>query len=106
MTITLKKKAPLVVPRSVQRKARLRAGDRVVFKAAPGMITIITKPSAIPTDDEYTPAQLRIIEAQLAEGLEDIRKGRVSRRFDTVEEMLASMKAGRKSPPRHKTRSR
>jgi len=112
MTITLKKKSPLVVPPSVQRKARLKAGDQVEFKAAPGKITIVSKPAAVPrtpastTDDEYTPEQRRIIEAQLAEGLEDIREGRVSRRFDTVDEMLASMKAGRKAPPRRKIRSR
>jgi len=108
MTVTLKAKAPLVVPPSVQRKARLKAGDRVEFKATPGMITIVSKPpvSGATADDEYTPEQRRIIEAQLAEGLEDIRKGRVSRRFDTVEEMLASLKAGRKTLPRRKTRSR
>ena len=112
MTITLKAKAPLVVPPSVQRKARLKAGDQVVFQATPGRITIVSKPAAAPratpsaTDDEYTPEQRRIIEAQLAEGLEDIRKGRVSRRFDTVDEMLASLKSGRKTSPRHKTRSR
>ena len=108
MTITLKAKAPLVVPPSVQRKARLKAGDQVEFKATPGRITIVSKPSAAPLvmDDEYTPAQRRIIDVQLAEGLEDIRQGRVSRRFDTVDEMLASMKAGRKTSPRRKIRSR
>ena len=108
MTITLKKKAPLVVPPGIQRKARLKAGDQVEFKATPGMITIVSKPPAAPasTEDEYTPEQRRIIEAQIAEGLEDIRKGRVSPRFDTVEEMLASMKAGRKSSRRQKIRDR
>jgi len=108
MTITLKEKAPLVVPPGIQRKARLKAGDQVEFKATPGRITIIGKPPAAPpsTEDEYTPEQRRIIEAQIAEGLEDIRKGRVSPRFDTVEEMLASMKAGRKSSRRQKIRSR
>lgn len=108
MTITLKKKAPLVVPASIQRKARLKAGDQVEFQVTPGKITTIGKPPAASpsTDDEYTPEQRRIIEAQIAEGLEDIRKGRVSPRFDTVEEMLASMKAGRKSSRRRKIRSR
>ena len=112
MTITLKAKAPLVVPPSVQRKACLKAGDQVEFQAAPGRITIISKPPAARpaapsvTEDEYTPEQRRIIDVQLAEGLEDIRQGRVSRRFDTVDEMLASMKAGRKTSPRRKIRSR
>ena len=38
-----------------------------------------------------TPQQRRVIDAQVAEGLEDIRKGSVSPIFDTVEEMLASL---------------
>ena len=94
MTITLKAKAPLVVPPTVQRKARLKAGDQVVFQATPGRITILSKPPAAPraapsaTDDEYTPEQRRIIEAQLAEGLEDIRKGRTYGPFNTVEEAI------------------
>jgi len=102
MTITLKAKAPLVVPPSVQRKARLKAGDQVEFRATPGKITIVSKPpAAAPTaDDEYTPEQRRIIEAQLAEGLEDIRQGRVYGPFDTVEEMIASIKGNiKKSRP-------
>jgi len=108
MTITLKKQVPLVVPLSVQRKARLKAGDRVEFKATAGMITIVSKlPAAAPTtDEEYTAQQRRFIDAQLAEGLEDIRKGRVSRRFDTVDEMLASMKAGRQTSGRRRLPSR
>lgn len=100
MTITLKAKAPLVVPPSVQRKARLKAGDQVEFKATPGKITIVSKPSVAAADDEYTPAQRRIIEAQLAEGLEDIKKGRTYGPFNTVEEMIASIEGHiRKSRP-------
>jgi hypothetical protein len=67
------------------------------------VITILPKlPKA---DDEYTQAQRRIVDAQVAEGLSDIREGRVSRRFETVDEMLISIKAGRK-PSRRKTRPR
>src|SRR3990170_705072 len=108
MTITLKKKARLVVPPSIQRKARLKAGDQVEFKATPGMITIVSKPPAAPpsTDDEYTPEQRRIIDRQIAEGLEDIKKGRTYGPFNTVEEMVASMEAVTKTSRRHKTPDR
>src|SRR3990172_4566734 len=106
MTITLKEKAPLVVPPSVQRKARLKVGDQLEFKASPGRITIVSKPPAAhpatprATDDEYTPEQRRIIERQIAEGLEDIKKGRTYGPFNTVEEMVASMEANiQKSRP-------
>ena len=47
----------------------------------------------------------KILDAQLAEGLDDIRKGRVSRKFDTVDEMLASLKAPT-SPRQKKPRGR
>ena len=105
MTITLKAKAPLVVPPSVQRKARLKAGDQVEFRAAPGKITIVSKPpaAAATADGEYTPEQRRIIEAQLAEGLEDIKQGRTYGPFNTVEEMIASIEGNiRKSRPAKK----
>ena len=91
MTIPLKAKAPLVVPPSVQRKARLKAGDQVEFRATPGKITIVSKPptaAAATPDDEYTPEQRRIVEAQLAEGLEDIKKGRTYGPFDTAEDAI------------------
>jgi bifunctional DNA-binding transcriptional regulator/antitoxin component of YhaV-PrlF toxin-antitoxin module len=104
MIITVKDKMDLVVPPSVQREAGIRAGDRLEFKVSGGVINII--PKRLTPDDEYTPEQRRVINAQLAEGLEDIRAGRVSPRFNTVDEMLASLKSGRKAARRRKTRSR
>ena len=95
MTTVLKGTDPLVVPLSVRRRAGMKPGDRLEFKAERGVITIVAQPPA--SRDEETPEQRKIIDAQLAVGLEDIRKGRVSRRFDTVEEMLRSLKA---PPPR------
>lgn len=108
MTIIVKEKSPLVVPASIQRKARIKPGDRLEFKATAGKIMIISKPPATvsTTDEEYTADQRRFIDAQLAEGLEDICKGRVSRRFDTVEEMLTSLKARRRTSGRRKIQSR
>ena len=89
MTIVVKERDPLVVPLNIRRRAGIKAGDCLEFTAARGVITIVSRPQ-IASDE--TPEQRRIIDAQLAEGLEDIRKGRVSARFDAVEEMLASLK--------------
>ncbi len=100
MTVTVKNKTPLVVPRSIQRRAGLKASDKVEFRVQGGTITITAKES----DEEETAEQRRVIEAQLAQGLDDIRKGRSSPHFDTVEEMLASLKAGKKAPRNRKTR--
>ena len=66
MTVTVKNNsASLVVPSSVRRRAGIKAGDRLEFKVSGGIISIIPKlPSA---HDEYTPAQRRMIDAQLDE---------------------------------------
>jgi bifunctional DNA-binding transcriptional regulator/antitoxin component of YhaV-PrlF toxin-antitoxin module len=105
MTVLVKNKTGLIVPETIRRQAGFRTGDMLEFKVSGGVVTIVPKlPSA---DDEYTPQQRRIVNAQLAEGLEDIRKGRVSQKFDTVDELLASLKAGPKARPRQKkSRSR
>lgn len=50
--------------------------------------------TTIPTnDDEYTPAQRRVIAARLAESEEDFKKGRTHGPFNTAAEMIAHMKA-------------
>jgi AbrB family looped-hinge helix DNA binding protein len=66
MTVTVKNNtAELVVPSSIRRRAGIKAGDQLEFKVSGGIINIIPKlPSAA---DEYTPAQRRVIDAQLAE---------------------------------------
>ena len=66
MTVTVKNNTlGLVVPASVRRRAGIRPGDRLEFKVSGGIINIIPKlPSA---DDEYTPAQRCVLDAQLRE---------------------------------------
>jgi bifunctional DNA-binding transcriptional regulator/antitoxin component of YhaV-PrlF toxin-antitoxin module len=71
MTVTVKNKTRLTVPEAVQHQAGFKAGDVVEFKAAGGVITIL--PRLLTADDEYNPEQSRIIDAQLAEGLDDIK---------------------------------
>jgi AbrB family looped-hinge helix DNA binding protein len=87
MTVTVKNKKDLVVPQSVRRQAGIKSGDRLEFRVSGGIINIIPKlPSA---DDEYTPAQRRVIDAQLAE----VQKGPFHGPFDTADDMIAHMKA-------------
>jgi bifunctional DNA-binding transcriptional regulator/antitoxin component of YhaV-PrlF toxin-antitoxin module len=101
MTVTVKTKtSTITLPAAVRQQAGFKVGQVLEFKATGGVVTI--SPQVPNADDEYTPQQRRIIDAQLAEGLEDIRKGRVSPKFDTVDEMLASMKASHKSKPQQK----
>lgn len=90
MTVTVNNKSSLAVPTEVQRRAGIKAGDRVEFKVSGGIITIVPElPSAV---GEYTPEQRRMIDARLKEGLEDIKAGRTHGPFDTADEMIAHMK--------------
>ena len=86
MTVIVKPNADLVVPRSVRRRAGIKTGDRLEFKVSGGAINIVRKsPSA---DDEYTPRQRRAVDQALAEGTEDIKKGRLHGPFETHAAMI------------------
>jgi len=91
MTTTVRERTQLVVPQSIQRRAGLKPGDRVEFKVFGGIINII--PEVPGADDEYTPAQRRMIDARLAKADDDIRKGRTYGPFNSAGEMIADMKA-------------
>jgi len=91
MTVAIKNnnKTPLVVPPAIRRRARFKSGQELEFKVSGGVITIVPK---LPTaDDEYTPAQRRAIDAALAEGLADIRAGRIHGPFSTHKEFIDSL---------------
>jgi bifunctional DNA-binding transcriptional regulator/antitoxin component of YhaV-PrlF toxin-antitoxin module len=89
MTVTLKAKAPLIVPPSVRRRAGLKPGDKLEFQASGGIITITAKPE--PEDDEYTPEQRKYIDSRLAIALKEVEEGKVIGPFDTGAEMVASI---------------
>ena len=99
MTVTVKNKTSLLVPPSVQRRAGIKNGDRLEFKVSGGVIMIVPK---LPTaDDEYTPEQRRIIDAQLDEA----EKGPFHGPFNTADEMIAHMKSElKKRAARKKTK--
>jgi bifunctional DNA-binding transcriptional regulator/antitoxin component of YhaV-PrlF toxin-antitoxin module len=89
MTVALKNKKPVVVPEAALRRAGFKRGQELEMKASGGVITILAK---LPTaDDEYTPEQRRIVNAQLAKGLADIRAGRVRGPFATHKEFIDSL---------------
>jgi bifunctional DNA-binding transcriptional regulator/antitoxin component of YhaV-PrlF toxin-antitoxin module len=104
MTVTVKNKtkSPLVVPPAVRRKAGLKDGQDLEFQVSGGVINILPKlPNA---DDEYTPEQRRIIDAQVAAGLADIKSGRVHGPFATHQEFIASLHEEAKRLSRKKTK--
>jgi AbrB family looped-hinge helix DNA binding protein len=87
MTVIVKSKTPIVVPASVRRRAGLKSGDRLEFRVSGGVITILPKP----LDDEETPAQREAIDRALAEGLDDIKHGRLQGPFSSHKEFIASL---------------
>lgn len=83
MGVVVSTKSELVVPRSVRRRAGLKSGQKVEFKVSGGVINIVPKlPVA---DDEYRPAQRRIIDARLRQA----RKGPYHGPFATADEAIA-----------------
>ena len=100
MTVTVKKKTPLVVPPAIQRRAGLTVGKQVEFRAIGGVITITAKLPA--ADDEYTPEQRRVIDARIATA----RKGPYYGPFATADEAvkflrkeIRTRKTGKRKPP-------
>ena len=102
MTVTVKNKTPLVVPPSVRRQAGLKSGQKIEFKVSRGVISIHPKTEA--ADDEYTPAQRGIIDAQLADSLADVDAGRVRGPYSTHKEFITSLHAEAKKLNRRKTK--
>ena len=91
MTVIVKNKTPLVVPPAIRRRAGLKNGDKLEFKVSGRVITILPKLPA--SDDEYTPAQRRVIDRGIAKGLEDIKKGRIHGPFATADDAVADLQA-------------
>jgi AbrB family looped-hinge helix DNA binding protein len=82
MTVTVKNNTTdLVVPKSVRRRAGIKQGDRLEFKVSGGIINIIPK---LPSVDEYTPEQRRVIDAQLQEAA----KGPYYGPFETADDAV------------------
>jgi hypothetical protein len=82
MATTAKSVLPLVARSAIRRKASFKGGDELEFKAGSGVITSSCRPPV--AGDEYTPAQLRIIDARLTEA----RKGPYHGPFETAEEAI------------------
>ena len=74
--VSVKKKYQVVIPTKVRKEAGIKVGDLLEVKVERGKVV-------------FTPKSL--LDRRIAEGLEDIRKGRVSGPFDSGEEMIAAI---------------
>ena len=100
--VKIHRKGQMTLPSSFRTAMGLGEGSLVELSLKNGKAImspqIIVDRSKFPTaDDEYTPAQRRIIDAGIAKGLADIKAGRVSKAFSSGEEFLADLhKAAKK----------
>ena len=90
--VTIKKKYQVVIPQRVRQQIGVRVGDLLEAQAYKGKIV-------------FTPKS--IVGRALAEGLDDLKKGRVHGPFASAAEMLAALKGkGGKSVRRIKSHGR
>jgi len=95
--VKVQSKGQVTIPRDVRSAIGLADGDFVDVKAVGKKIVVTPQvgvdrskfPSA---DDEYTPAQRRVIDARLAKSDEDIKHGRVYGPFNTHKGFMASLR--------------
>ncbi len=83
--VTVKNKYQVVIPRAVRERIGVAVGDILEAKAERGRITLTPK---------------SLVDRAIAEGLDDVRKGRVHGPFGTVDEMIDSLKGRKRSTAR------
>jgi bifunctional DNA-binding transcriptional regulator/antitoxin component of YhaV-PrlF toxin-antitoxin module len=77
--VRMKDKFQLTLPAPLRRKSRFAVGDLFSAEVSENKITFTAK---------------SVVDRHIAEGLDDIEKGRVHGPFDTAEEMIASLRKG------------
>jgi bifunctional DNA-binding transcriptional regulator/antitoxin component of YhaV-PrlF toxin-antitoxin module len=92
----IQNKGQVTIPTAVRRQAGLVKGDLVNFAFRRGRIVmtpklVIDRSRFSAADDEYTPAQRRIIDASLAKADADIKAGRMSKAFSDHGEFIAAL---------------
>jgi AbrB family looped-hinge helix DNA binding protein len=75
--VTVKNKFQVVIPQGVREQIGVAVGDLFEAKVERGKITLTPK---------------SVVDRAIAEGLEDVRKGSVRGPFNTVDEMIDSLK--------------
>jgi AbrB family looped-hinge helix DNA binding protein len=95
-------KGQVTIPTRLRVQLGLVEGDLVEAKAERGKIVLTPK---MIVDREYTPAQRRVIDARLAESLEQAERGHTYGPFESQEEMVRFLHAEAKKGRPKKTTS-
>ena len=89
--VTVKNKYQVVIPQSIRERMDVNVGDLFEVMVEKGKITFAPK---------------SVVDRAIAEGIADIKAGRVSVPFDNVEDMLAVLKGKKAKTARAKSRTR
>jgi AbrB family looped-hinge helix DNA binding protein len=92
----------VVIPKQIWDELGLEIGNYVEVQRVKGTV-VITPKKLVDRDAELTPEQKAVIDAGIAEGLEDMRQGRIYGPFDSIDAMLHSLH-GAKPKKQSKTR--
>jgi len=107
--VSVKSKFQIVIPQKVRERIGVEVGD--VLEATAERGRIVLRPKVIVDRDEYTPAQRRRIDAQLAKSISEDKQGRSFGPFRSHQEMVDFLhqqrkSSGKKRGERSKARSR
>ncbi|MGD1101929.1 MAG: AbrB/MazE/SpoVT family DNA-binding domain-containing protein [Terriglobia bacterium] len=100
--VKIQRKGQVTIPTHLRVQVGLVDGDFVEAKAEKGKIVLTPK---LIVDREYTPARRRVIDARLAESLEQVKRGETYGPFETHEEMMTFLHGRAKKAPPKKTTS-
>ena len=98
--VRVQRKGQVTIPTRVRVQVGLVDGDMVEARAENGKIILTPK---MVVDREYTPQQRRIIDARLAESLEQAKRGETFGPFETHEEMITFLHSQPKKSRPNKT---
>jgi AbrB family looped-hinge helix DNA binding protein len=84
----------VVIPKEICDELGLQEGDFVEVTSTKGKVIIKPK-KVVDADEVLTPAQRAAIDKRLAEAEEDIKAGRVSGPFATVDQLKRHLKTPR-----------
>ncbi len=108
--VKIQDKGQVTIPNGIRSKAGLKKGDFVEAVFERGKIvltpkTLIDRSQFPNADDEYTPAQRRILDARLQKSLDEVKRGHTAGPFRTADEFIASLKRELRRRGRKKTKS-
>ena len=99
MTVTLRPKTEITVPKSIRRKAGIKPGDRVEFSVSGRVINITPKPSRDELQDQHEIGDSKVRE-HIRKSNADYVAGRSRPAKDFLSELRSQVGKPRKKRPR------